>query len=471
MAFKPDALPENRDAEFNLLAGMMRNPTMISGSEICVDHLVDDRHQFIFKAMEFLQQRGSNTDVADIINVARSKGAIARLGGEEYVREIALKNIDFKSCGEYARIVKDVSYRRKIIEAARAIEQKAKEGHTPEELSVEVNEITTKAIPKDAIQKPAGIGPALSKLSDRVQNSVRTNSPKKRGLRTGFAEIDHCLNGIDRDGTYFVIAARPSTGKTAFVNQLSWQLATSGSYGIFFSQEMNEDKLAIRIAAMLAGVDSRKIRDDDLSFDEADLVSESIRKCGPVLEENVRLVHNPRETVRTMRSHILQAIREEGRVDYVIVDYLQNIGLGEKSYSRTDELENVSKELNAMAKEFHCVFFVLAQLNREADDDTRPSPKNIKGSGQIEQDADLIALMSRKESRKDRSDGKDIISFDIAKGRDYGLHEIMIGFNPVCQRFDTGIFDKNSLTKSEWENLDGDFGKGFDAFNRAINGD
>lgn len=470
MAFKADKLPSNVDAEYQLLASMTSNKGLILGSDITEDSFSDQRNRMIFKVLERLASKGKDTGIANIIDVASSQSAIAALGGEQYVRDLASHRVDFNSGLEYARIVRESYQRRKIIETARIIEEEAKQGGNPDDLAMRIADISKNSMPK-LRENSIGIERAMMDLSADVMEYATSGKTGKIGMRTGFTEIDRFLNGIDRDGTFVIIGARPSTGKTALLNQLSWQLSNFGEHGMFFSQEMNEKKLAVRISAMLAGLDSRKIRDRSLSIAEAELLKSTVERCAPILGSHMDLIHNPVETVKSIRARALQYVNIHGKIDYILIDYFQNIGLGEKSYSRTDELEQVSKLLNALSKELHCVVFLAAQLNRGADESSQPHSGQIKGSGQSEQDADIIMLLSRKESRVDRSDGKDIILIDIAKGRDYGIAEILVSFDPVVQRFDTGIFDKNTLTKKEWENLDGKYGKGFDAFSRAFHGD
>jgi replicative DNA helicase len=401
------SLPSSLDAERAVLGAiLLDNATYSQAAEhLGADDFSLDSHRRIYLRMVELAETNRPIDFVTLTEQLGQHKEIEAVGGVAYVTSLTdglprVKNID-----QYVRIVKDKALLRNLIHAASSAIQKAYEQDGPAEEIVDAAETAIFQIS----EKRIGVG--FKGIAEIVKDSFGSidklyeRGQRITGLETHFEDLDNMTSGLQK-ADLIIIAARPSMGKTAFAINIAENTAVINSKTVaVFSLEMSRESLLLRLLCSQSQVDSHKLRTGFLSReDRGKLVS----GLGSLLEAPIFIDDTPGITISEMRAKSRRLQQSQGRLDMIIVDYLQLVsgapaGGGRRYENRTQEVSAISRGLKALAKEMNCPVVALSQLSRAPETRTgnnRPQLSDLRESGSIEQDADVVGFIFREEVYK-----------------------------------------------------------------------
>ncbi|MFW5436274.1 replicative DNA helicase [Paenibacillus apiarius] len=377
----------------------------------------------MFKVATDLAARDELTTPKLILHARRSGAFDGVKEPEELQRMILNAAISRELVMDYAKQVRDLSMRRK----AAAIAQEIFDYSQTDEFSPEgVVEIATRAMPDSGAEEQSFKDYLLDYFEQKLSGEV------ERSPVTGFEEIDKWMRGIG-DNRLIVLAARPGTGKTAIALQILRNIAKQREFGIpaFFSLEMGKRELTDRMVASIAGLNAQMVMRNELDDEQRERFSKAVdllRKMPMYIDDK------PRVTVQYIKRKCLALKRKHGRISCIFIDYLGLLDmLAQKGEQSHDVIAKVTRELKLFAKEIGCSIILLAQLNRSSERENRPPiMSDLRGSGAIEQDADMIVFLHDTNKSKDPLESK--IEFIVAKGRQTGVATFRLDFLKAVQR-------------------------------------
>jgi replicative DNA helicase len=433
--------PHSLDAERSvlgaiLLCGAQSLEPIAHDERLHADDFYRDRHALIYQAMLALHQRHEPIDTLTVGAQLRQHGALEQAGGDAGVDELAGWVPAAGHARAYARIVRDLATRRRLIRACHEIQAHALDGRG------DVDDLLADASTRigDLLEDslPAGARPMHEVLFDRAADLHRlAQEPQAIGLQTGIADVDRALNGM-RPGELIILAARPSQGKSVLAQQIATHTARHGHGTILFSLEMSDDELAHRHLAAHARVPYGKIRAAHLTNHDLDQIASDAASW---LHATPPLVICDRAplTIADLRSETLRWRRRlPGGVQLIIIDYLQLIsGRREaRSVNRYEQVSEISRGLKMLAKELQIPVLAVAQLSRETErrPDKRPQLSDLRDSGALEQDANTVLLLYRADRyHHDAQPG--LTEVIIAKARNAECTTLELEFEGSYQRF------------------------------------
>jgi len=435
--------PQALEAEQSILGSMMLDNRVIDdiSSELESRDFYRSDHQAIFNQIVTLDGKG---DAADVVTVAESLthlGELEQVGGLAYLSSLVKNTPNSGNVKSYAKIVRDRAILRRLIESANDIIAKAyqPEGSKPEEI-LDFAESVIFEIAKNNNEAKAGfrkIDDLLGEAVDRIEELFKTKQTVT-GVATGFADLDKQTSGL-QGGDLVIVAGRPSMGKTSFsMNLIEYAAINQDLPVAVFSMEMPGAQLATRMLASLSRVNSTKLRTGQLDNDDWPKLTSTI---GILNQKNIYIDDTPALSpieVRT-RARRLAAEHEHG-LGMIMLDYLQlmrgNDGSG--GDNRTMEISNITRSLKGLAKELDCPIVVLSQLNRSLEQrpNKRPVMSDLRESGAIEQDADLIMFIYRHEVYEPETDQKGMAEIIIGKQRNGPIGTVRLAFLGEFTRFE-----------------------------------
>ena len=407
--------PHNVEAERAVIGAMMLNADaiMVCSELLTSDEFYQQQYGIIFDALVEMYKDGVGADLVTLQNKLREKEVTPELYSVEYLGELLASVPTSANVKFYAEIVHEKAVLRRLI---RVSEQVTKDCYMDSQPLEDILEDTEKSV-FDVIQQRGGsefepIRDVVLRTLDSIEKAA-----KQKGLETGFRDLDAKTAGLQKSDL-ILIAARPAMGKTAFVLNIAEYVALhSNSTIALFSLEMSKEQLVKRMLAMNSMVDSQKIRTGDLEDDDWDKLVGSVRKIG---NSNLVIDDTSGITASELRSKCRKLKIEQG-LDLVIIDYLQLMtGAGKrKSDSRQQEISDISRSLKVMARELNVPVIALSQLSRavESRPDKRPMLSDLRESGAIEQDADIVMFIYRDEYYNPDSEKKGVAEVIVAKQR------------------------------------------------------
>lgn len=356
------------------------------GDVLTADAFFARRHALIFAAIERLSERRTAVDPVTVADELERTGELAEVGGLTYLGELAETTPPGLNVTAHARIVLEHAERRHVIRIASGAVERAFKNDDPAEIVTDAESAFLALSERRGDQGPRSVADILAdgyldELAARAEGKVH-------GLTTGFVDIDKLTNGL-RPGQLIVIAARPGEGKTTLAGDIAAYVAVGlGQPVLFYSLEMAERELLDRFVSSLSGIPLLDILRGDVSDDRFLQTMQQLHDA-PLHIDDTPALH-----VSQIRARALRAKRKHG-LALVVVDYLQLVRA--KAERRHEEVATISRALKALAKELACPIIALSQLNRasEARNDKRPTLADLRESGQIEQDADIVALIYR----------------------------------------------------------------------------
>ena len=409
-------------------------------SELEVRDFYRSDHRLIFNEIINLDEKGEAADVVTVSESLTNLGELEQAGGLAYLGTLAKNTPNTGNVKSYARIVRERAILRRLIESANDIIQAAYQplGKQPEEV-LDFAEQLIFDIAKNNDQAKAGFRKIDNLLSEAIDKIEELFKSKKTvtGVPTGFADLDKKTSGL-QGGDLVIVAGRPSMGKTSFAMNLVEYAAINQNLPVaVFSMEMPGAQLATRMLASLSRVNSTKLRSGQLDNDDWPKLTSAM---GLLQDKDIYIDDTPAMSpleVRT-RSRRLAAEHEHG-LGLVMVDYLQLMrGSDSNSENRTLEISNITRSLKGLAKELECPVVVLSQLNRSLEQrpNKRPIMSDLRESGAIEQDADVIMFIYRQEVYEPETDQKGLAEIIIGKQRNGPIGTVRLAFLGEFTRFE-----------------------------------
>ncbi len=408
-------MPNNQEAEQSVIGSMILDKNAIATvlEKLQADDFHRDGHKIIFQAILDLFTKDTPIDLVTLADHLKSIDKLEYVGGISYLTEIASSVPTTLNLVSYINIVSDKSMLRKLIRASTEIMD---DSYTKQDEVNVVVEEAEKRIFNIAEKRNSGGFEAISTILERgfVEiERVYNNKGTTTGVSTPFPELDRMTSGFQK-GDMVLIAARPSMGKTTFALNLAEHAALREGKSIaIFSLEMGMDQLAYKFLCSEANVELTKLRNGDLDDRDWENIA---RASGPLSQAKIYIDDTAGISVTEMRSKCRRLKLEQG-IDLILIDYLQLMsGKGE---SRQQEVSEISRSIKALAKEMQCPVIALSQLSRAPEQraDHRPMLSDLRESGSIEQDADLVMFLYRDEYYNQDTEDKNIAECIIAKQR------------------------------------------------------
>ncbi len=396
------------------------------------------QHREIFSAIRALQEGGQPVDIVTTSEWLKNQGTLEPAGGLAYLGELANRTPGTTNVVAYAKIVRERSVLRALLDAAAEISEKA---YQPEGLDTEAlidfAERTVFGISDNDRRALSGfqsIQGLLTQAVDRIEELYQSGAGIT-GVSTGFKDLDNLTSGL-QDADLVVIAGRPSMGKTSLAMNLAENAAVGSKLPVaVFSMEMPGQQLAMRMLSSLGRINAHRVRTGQLTQDDWPRLTSAM---GLLDEAPIVVDDTPALTPSELRSRVRRLTREHGKLGLVIVDYLQLMQTGESSENRAVEVANITRALKVIAKEARVPVAVLSQLNRglEQRPNKRPIMSDLRESGAIEQDADLILFIYRDEVYNEDSPEKGTAEIIVAKQRNGPTGTVRLTFLGEYTRFE-----------------------------------
>ncbi|HRQ97895.1 MAG TPA: replicative DNA helicase [Candidatus Saccharibacteria bacterium] len=428
--------PQNLDAEKSLLgAVLIDEETLADISEhVTSKDFYEKRHAIIYDGMMRLYEKHKPVDLLTLTDELKRKKDLDIIGGSAYLTELTNYVPTAAHAEAYAELVAQKAVRRRLIKASGEISELGyNEETTTEELlekaEAELFSVSDQSLKQDLVS----IESILTESFDRMEELHR-NKGSLRGVRTGYRDLDNMTAGLQRSDL-IVLAARPAMGKTTLVTNLAYNIATVAKQPVlFFSLEMSKEQLVDRMLADASGVDAWNIRTGNLSDDDFSKLSEAM---GEMAEAPIFIDDTPGLSVLEMRTKARRAAHEQP-LGLVIVDYLQLMqGSGRGDGNRVQEVSEISRGLKLIARELNVPVIALSQLSRSVESRSPQIPQlaDLRESGSIEQDADIVMFIYREAYYNPETERENITDLIIAKHRNGPTGKIELYFHPERLRF------------------------------------
>ncbi|SHH95412.1 replicative DNA helicase [Ferrimonas marina] len=435
--------PHSLEAEQSVLGGLMLNSDLFDqvAEKVVKEDFYSRSHQHIFEAMTNLLEQGHPLDLVTVSEELDKAGELDAVGGIPYLSDIARNTPSVANLTAYAGIVRERAVTREMIKVANEI---ADAGFNPEgrDSSALLDLAETKVFKiaesrTNANEGPEDLKSVLTKTVDRIEQLFNNpNSGGVTGVSSGYSDLDKMTAGL-QPSDLVIVAARPSMGKTTFaMNLCEYAAMNEDKPVLIFSLEMPSEQIMMRMLASLGRVDQTKIRTGELDDDDWARVSSTM---GQMMEQGKMYIDDGSGLTPTeVRSRARRVAREHGGISMIMVDYLQLMQVPALSDNRTLEIAEISRSLKALAKELECPVVALSQLNRSLEQraDKRPVNSDLRESGSIEQDADLIMFIYRDEVYHPDTAEKGLAEIIIGKQRNGPIGKVPLTFQGRFSRFD-----------------------------------
>lgn len=424
--------PHSIEAEQAVLGGILIGGTAaldrIEGM-LAASDFYRNEHREIFAAICSLSNRGSAIDVITVAEALAGSGIDERTGGLAYLATLSENTPSAANIRRYAEIVKERAQQRGLMALAQGIMSEcAAPGAKVDEIIAQADAAMVQLLDTGAGDEPTMLVNAMGEAIDDIDD--RQSGHRRSGLQTGIAELDALTCGLE-PGQLIIVAARPSVGKTALGLNIADHAVRGGDPVSFFSLEMTKRELSQRLLALRARVSVAAMRSGALEQDQWD----RIFKCRADADgQPLFLIDRSGVGVPYIRAAARRIKRQHG-LGLVIVDYL-GLMKGE-GQNRTQEIGSISRGLKSLAKELHVPIIALAQLNRATEGrmDKRPMLSDLRDSGEIEQDADIVAMLHREENYSSASEWKGVAELLIRKNRNGPLGTVYLDYRSEFMRF------------------------------------
>ncbi|HPG42319.1 MAG TPA: replicative DNA helicase [Acholeplasmataceae bacterium] len=429
------SLPHHQEAEMNVLGTIFLDPKEILTviDQLNNEDFFDQGHQLIFQAMKDLQMDQMKIDYTSVAAKLEASQQLAKVGGIKYLLQLSEFVPSTRHLETYIDLVKDSALKRETISLASEILEKGYQGEMDASDYVTYAEESIFAL---AQKRKTSAFAELSEVIREVKEKTELNRDKKggiTGLRTGFSNLDNLTAGLQPE-ELIILAARPSMGKSAYAMNLALNVAkrnADGQAGVaIFSLEMSNEQLAARMLSAESNIENNKIKTGHLTSREWQFLEggmQSLSRLKIMFDDSASV------SVADIRAKC-RKLSQEGRLDFVVIDYLQLIKGDDRSGNRQEEVAKISRSLKQMARELKIPILALSQLSREVEkrEDKRPLLADLRESGSIEQDADIVMFLYREDYYERKQENKTgEVELSIAKNRQ-GMAGVVLKY-----RFDT----------------------------------
>jgi replicative DNA helicase len=430
--------PQSLEAEESVLGGVLHdNAALDRVTELLQpDDFYRGAHKKLFRAMLDLSERGEPVDLITLSEALRARGDLTDVGGASYLAALVERVPTAANVVHYARIVRDRSILRRLISASTEIATSGYESggsvadllDRAEQLIFDISERQVRA----SFVKLGDVMFGSMKMIERLYEQKQAVT----GVATGFADLDALTSGF-QPSDLIIVAGRPSMGKTAFCLNIAENAAMRSDVGVaIFSLEMSTDQLALRMLCSEARVDLARVRTGHLSEREFPKLAMAAGRLG---DAPIYIDDTPALSVLELRAKARRLKRDPAsKLGLIVVDYIQLMRSSEGKDSREQEISEISRSLKALAKELNLPVVALSQLNRQVESRNPPIPRlaDLRESGAIEQDADVICFLYREEYYVEDSDKKGTAQVIVAKQRNGPIGNIELTFLKEITRFE-----------------------------------
>lgn len=429
--------PQNIDAEMSLLGAILIDDEVIADAseKVSAKDFYDKRHGIIYGAVLKLYEQHKPVDLLTLTDELKKKGKLEEVGGSAYLTELTNYVPTAAHAETYAEMVAQKAVRRRLIKASGDISELGYNENTEiqellEKAEAELFSVSDQSLKQDLVS----IENILTESFDRIEELHR-NKGSLRGIKTGYRDLDNMTAGLQRSDL-IILAARPAMGKTTLVTNLAYNIATIAKQPVlFFSLEMSKEQLVDRMLADASGVDAWNIRTGNLTDDDFSKLSDAM---GEMAEAPIYIDDTPGLSVLEMRTKARRAAHE-APLGLIIVDYLQLMqSNGNYAGNRVQEVSEISRGLKLIAREMNVPVIALSQLSRSVESRNPPIPQlaDLRESGSIEQDADLVSFIYRPGYYDpENTEVQNITELIIAKHRNGPVGKVHLYFHPERLRF------------------------------------
>jgi replicative DNA helicase len=430
--------PQNTEAEASLLGALLIDSDAIVkiADTVSAADFFDKRHERIYEAIIHLYDGHSAIDVLTLSDRLKDSGHLDSIGGPSYLTELTNFVPTAAHVEQYADIVAQKALRRRMIKASREIVELGQDESKGlkeliEEAETRLFEVSQQHIKQDIVSLETILAESFDRLDD-----LHKDKQKIRGVPTGFKDMDDILAGFQKSDL-FILAARPSMGKTALMLNFAHNIAVQSQQPVlFFSLEMSKEQLVDRLLSMESGVDAWALRTGNLTDGDFEKIGHAM---GTLSEAQIYIDDTPGITISDLRT---KARREAHKrpLGLIIVDYLQLMSGGSRfgtEGNRVQEISEISRGLKQVARELDVPVLVGSQLSRSVESRSPQIPQlsDLRESGSIEQDADVVAFIYREEYYNPETDRKKMTDILIKKHRNGPTGGVELYFDNEKQRF------------------------------------
>ncbi len=433
-----DRQPQNPEAEASLLGAILIDADALVkvADAVNADDFYDPRHKHIYEAIQALYERRSPIDVLTLADQLKGVGFLDMVGGPSYLTELTNFVPTASHVEQYAEIVSHKAMRRRLIKASQEMTTLGfDESKQLRELIDEAEQTLFQVSQQHVKQSVTSLEAILTDSFDRLDD-LHKDKGRIRGIPSGFKDLDDVLAGFQR-ADLLIIAARPAMGKTAFVLNLAHNVALHGKEPVlFFSLEMGKEQLVDRLLSMESGVDAWALRTGNLTDQDFEKIGQAM---GTLSEAKIFIDDTPGLTVSDLRTKARREAHKHG-LGLIIIDYLQLMSGGSRfgsSDNRVQEISEISRGLKVIARELNVPVIALSQLSRSVESRNPQIPQlaDLRESGSIEQDADVVAFIYREEYYNPETENKNITTILIKKHRNGPTANVDLYFESDKQRF------------------------------------
>ncbi|MGE7691028.1 replicative DNA helicase [Lysinibacillus sp. NPDC097214] len=428
--------PHNREAEQSVIGAIFLDPqSLITASEILLaDDFYHNAHKQIFETMLRLSDQGKAIDVVTVTEELSAKKEIEDVGGLSYLLELANAVPTAANVAHYAKIVEEKALLRRLIRVATKI---VEDGYTREDEVEALLGEAEKKMMEVASRKNAGdfkhVKDVLVETFDNIEQ-LQSQKGDVTGIPTGFRDLDHITAGFQRNDL-IIVAARPSVGKTAFALNVAQSVAVQARENVaIFSLEMGAEQLVMRMLCAEGNIDAQVLRTGALTTEDWGKLTMAM---GSLSNSGIFIDDTPGVRINEIRAKCRRLAQEHG-LGMILIDYLQLIqGSGKPGENRQQEVSDISRSLKHLARELKVPVIALSQLSRgvEQRQDKRPMMSDLRESGSIEQDADIVAFLYRDDYYDKESESKNMIEIIIAKQRNGPTGTVTLAFKKEFNKF------------------------------------
>ncbi|MFH0905182.1 MAG: replicative DNA helicase [bacterium] len=421
--------PQNLDAEKSLLGAMLLDKTVVEKTIDIVrgEDFYDEQHGAIFEAIRDLYNEHRPIDVVTVADALEGKGVLEKIGGASKLAALTTSPVSSAHAVQYAEIVANKATLRRLISAANTIGGLALADNIKMEEVLDKCEQTLFNVSRKHLRSSfVPVKEFLSGAFERI-DSLHENRGSLRGISTGFKDLDNKLAGL-QNSDLIIIAARPSMGKTSLALNMALNAAQVGHFAVgIFSLEMSKEQLLNRLLSAVSGIDAWKLQTGNLAEGDFAALSEAMGVLAevPIYVDDAAFVN-----VMEIRTKARRLKSEKG-LDLLVIDHIQLMDGAINRESRVQEMSEISRSLKALAKELNIPVLAVSQLSRAVEQRLRKIPQlsDLRESGSIEQDADVVMFVYRDEYYNPQSERKNIADIIIAKHRNGPVGQIELFFD------------------------------------------
>jgi replicative DNA helicase len=431
--------PQNIDAEKSVLGALMLDKDAIINvaNVVRIGDFYHDNHNLIFEAMLELYEKHEPIDVLSLSNRLEEKGQLEKIGGSSYLTSLVNSVPSSSNAAHYAKVVQKKSTLRKLIVVASEISELGYREDEDVEKVLDTAEqklfgVSQKYIKQDFVSIKSILESAFNRIDE-----LHRGDHKLRGVPTGYPDMDGILAGFQKSDL-IILAARPSIGKTSLALDLARQVAVQQKVPVgIFSLEMSSDQLIDRMLSAQSGVDLWRLRTGRLKTGDSDDDFQRIGEAMGILSEAPIFIDDAGSAnVMEMRT-MARRLQSEHNVGLIIIDYLQLMEGRSGGDNRVNEISEISRALKQLARELNIPIIALSQLSRAVESRSPQIPKlsDLRESGSIEQDADVVMFLYREDREKPDTPNKNIVEVHISKHRNGPIGKLSLYFNEETTSF------------------------------------